>query len=174
MIDDRLITLRNGTACCMMDKITVRQAKRYVEVMEQTDDSVQAVLKSATRMLPEIFGGLRPAEVIRADVAEVLAVVKALHFVMQEVALPSFAILSDEPPVEREASVFDEYDAENGYTAADEISPWETCRENIESITQAAIKIMRQSYTDTMNEELVPLIEHLRWEIDHRPDKEGG
>lgn len=174
MIDDQVITLRNGHACCMMDKITVRQAKRYVEVMEQTGDSVQAVLKSATRMLPDVFGGLRPGDVIRADVFEVMTAVKALHFVMQEVTLPRFSILSDEEPVEWEGSVFDKYDEENGYTDLDEISPWETCRENIETITQAAIKIMRQSYTDTMAEELVPLLEHLRWEIDHQPEKKGG
>ena len=93
MIDDQVITLRNGHACCMMDKITVRQAKRYVEVMEQTGDSVQAVLKSATRMLPDVFGGLRPGDVIRADVFEVMTAVKALHFVMQEVTLPRLSIL---------------------------------------------------------------------------------
>lgn len=174
MIDDQLITTRKGCACCMMDKITVRQAKRYVEVMRDTADSVQAVLKSATRMLPEVFGELRPADVIHADVIEVLTVVKGLHFVMQEVALPKFSILSNEPPVEREASVFDEYDEENGYSDLDRVDVWETCLENIEAVTQAAIKIMRQSYTDTMKEELVPLLEHLRWEIDHQPEKKGG
>lgn len=174
MIDDQLITTRNGTACCMMDKITVQQAKRYVKAMLDTADSVQAVLKMATRMLPELFDSLRPADVIRASVAEVLTVVKGLHFIMQEVVLPQFAILSDEPPVEREASVFDEYDEENGYTDEDEVSVWETCLENIEAVTQAAIKIMRQSYTDTMKEELVPLLEHLRWEIDHQSEKKGG
>ena len=174
MIDDQLITTRNGTACCMMDKITVQQAKRYVKAMLDTADSVQAVVKMATRLLPELFDGLRPADVIRADVAEVLTVVKGLHFIMQEVVLPQFSILATEPPAEREASVFDEYDAENGYDELDEADVWETCQENIEAVTQAAIKIMRQSYTDTMKEELVPLLEHLRWEIDHQPEKKGG
>ena len=41
-------------------------------------------------------------------------------------------------------------------------------------MTQAAIKIMRQSYTDTMKEELVPLLEHLRWQFDHQPEQKGG
>ena len=158
----------------MMDKITVQQAKRYVKTMLDTGDSVRAVLKTATRMLPELFGDLRPADVIRADVAEVLTVIKAVHFVMQEIVLPTFSILSTEAPVEREASVFDEYDAENGYNELDEINVWEACLENIEAVTQAAIRIMHQSYTDTMNEELVPLLEHLRWEIDHQPDQKGG
>ena len=157
-----------------MDKITVQQAKRYVKTMLDTGDSVRAVLKTATRMLPELFGDLRPADVIRADVAEVLTVIKAVHFVMQEIVLPTFSILSTEAPVEREASVFDEYDAENGYDELDEINVWEACLENIEAVTQAAIKIMRQSYTDTMKEELVPLLEHLRWEIDHQPERKGG
>ena len=174
MIDDQLITTRNRTACCMMDKITVQQAKRYVKAMMDTDDSVQAVLKTATRMLPELFGDLRPADVIRADIVEVLTVVKAVHFVMQEVTLPKFSILATEPPVEREASVFDEYDAENGYDELDEADVWETCLENIEAVTQAAIKIMRQSYTDNMKEELVPLLEHLRWQFDHQPEQKGG
>lgn len=157
-----------------MDKITVQQAKRYVKAMLDTGDSVRAVLKTATRMLPELFGDLRPADVIRADVAEVLTVIKAVHFVMQEIVLPTFSILSTEAPVEREASVFDEYDAENGYDELDEINVWEACLENIEAVTQAAIRIMHQSYTDTMNEELVPLLEHLRWEIDHQPERKGG
>ena len=158
----------------MMDKITVQQAKRYVKTMLDTGDSVRAVLKTATRMLPELFGDLRPVDVIRADVAEVLTVIKAVHFVMQEIVLPTFSILSTEAPVEREASVFDEYDAENGYDELDEINVWEACLENIEAVTQAAIRIMHQSYTDTMNEELVPLLEHLRWEIDHQPERKGG
>lgn len=174
MIDDQRITTRNGTACCMMDKITVQQAKRYVKAMLDTADSIQAVVKMATRLLPELFGTLRPADVIRADVGEVLTVVKAMHFIMQEVVLPKFSVLSNEPPVEREASVFDEYDEKNGYNDLDEINVWETCLENIEAVTQAAIKIMRQSYTDTMKEELVPLLEHLRWEIDHQPERKGG
>ena len=157
-----------------MDKITVQQAKRYVKTMLDTGDSVRAVLKTATRMLPALFGDLRPADVIRADVAEVLTVIKAVHFVMQEIVLPTFSILSTEAPVEREASVFDEYDAENGYDELDEINVWEACLENIEAVTQAAIRIMHQSYTDTMNEELVPLLEHLRWEIDHQPERKGG
>lgn len=158
----------------MMDKITVQQAKRYVKTMLDTGDSVRAVLKTATRMLPELFGDLRPADVIRADVAEVLTVIKAVHFVMQEIVLPTFSILSTEAPVEREASVFDEFDAENGYDELDEVNVWEACLENIEAVTQAAIRIMHQSYTDTMNEELVPLLEHLRWEIDHQPERKGG
>lgn len=157
-----------------MDKITVQQAKRYVKTMLDTGDSVRAVLKTATRMLPELFGDLRPADVIRADVAEVLTVIKAVHFVMQEIVLPTFSILSTEAPVEREASVFDEFDAENGYDELDEVNVWEACLENIEAVTQAAIRIMHQSYTDTMNEELVPLLEHLRWEIDHQPERKGG
>ena len=158
----------------MMDKITVQQAKRYVKTMLDTGDSVRAVLKTATRMLPELFGDLRPADVIHADVAEVLTVIKAVHFVMQEVVLPKFSILSTEQRVERETSVFDEYDTENGYDELDEINVWEACLENIEAVIQAAIKVMRQSYTDTMKEELVPLLEHLRWEIDHQPERKGG
>lgn len=174
MIDDQQITTRNGVACCMMDRITVQQAKRYVKAMLETADSVRAVMKMTTRLLPEMFEGLRPADVIHGSIAEVLTVIKGLHFIMQEVVLPQFAILSDDPPVERESSVFDEYDEENGYTDEDEINVWETCLENIEAVTQAAIKIMGQSYTDTMREELVPLLEHLRWEIDHQQEKKGG
>ena len=94
MIDDQQITTRNGTACCMMDKITVQQAKRYVKAMLDTADSVQAVVKMATRLLPELFGTLRPVDVIRADVGEILTVIKALHFIMQEVVLPRFSVLS--------------------------------------------------------------------------------
>lgn len=136
-------------------------------------ESAKAAVRSMTRLLPDIYGTVRPADVIHAPVAEVITAAKTLHFVMQEVVLPKFSILSDEPQVEQEASVFDKYDEEEGYNdePAAKSSPWAACLESIEIITQAAIKIMRQSYTDTMKEEMVPLIEHLKWEIDHQPQQ---
>lgn len=143
-------------------------------------ESARAAVGSMARLLPDIYGTLRPADVIHADVIEVLTAAKTLHFVMQEIVLPKFSILSDETQVEQEASLFDRFDEEKGYNdePAAQSSPWAACLESIEVITQAAIKIMRQSYTDTMQEELVPLIEHLKWEIDHQPRqknyKKGG
>ena len=93
---------------------------------------------------------------------------------MQVFFSPSFPFLWGEPPIEQEASVFDDYDVEEGYTDNSPANFWATCLESLEVITQASIKIMRQSYTETMKEELVPLIEHLKWEIDHQPEKKGG
>ncbi len=143
-------------------------------------ESTRAAVRSMTRLLPDVYGTIRPADVIHADVVEVVTAAKTLHFVMQEVALPKFSILSDEPQVEQEASVFDRFDEEEGYNDEPSVksSPWTACLESIEMITQAAIKIMRQSYTDTMKEEIGPLLEHLKWEIDHQPRekkrKKGG
>lgn len=162
----------------------MQQVKRYAEIMrdadETADESARAAIRAMTRLLPDVYGTIRPSDIIHAPVAEVLTAAKTLHFVMQEVVLPKFSILSDEPQVEQEGSVFDRYDEEEGYNdePAEKSSPWAACLESIEIITQAAIKIMRQSYTDTMKEEMVPLIEHLKWEIDHQPrqkqEKEGG
>ncbi len=177
MIDDQLIETPRGTVCCVSDRVTVQQAKRYAEIMrdmEQTGDSARAAVRAMTRLLADVYGGLRVQEAARAPVVQVVTAAKALHFVMQEIVFPAFSILSDEPPIEQEASVFDDYDAEEGYTDNSPANFWATCLESLEVITQASIKIMRQSYTETMKEELVPLIEHLKWEIDHQPEKKGG
>ncbi len=179
MIPDQVVETRSGAACCISDRITVQQAKRYAQIMRDLEDapveSAKAAVMSMTRLLPDVYGTLRAKDVIAAEVTQVITAAKTLHFTMQEVVLPKFAELS-EPETEQQASVFDEYDKEEGYDEPEGGNLWETCLESIDVITQAAIKIMRQSYSDTMKEELVPLIEHLKWEIDHQPRRrtEGG
>lgn len=152
----------------------MRQAKRYAENMRDTGDTIGDVLQGMTRLLPDVFGTLRPADVVGASVVEVLTAAKALHFVMQEIVTPSFSMLADDTEqVEQEASVFDDYDEENGYNEAADVNPWETCLEILDTITQASIKILRESFSETMNEELIPLIQALKYAIDHQPEKEG-
>lgn len=158
----------------------MQQVKRYAEIMRDMDDAAEspkAAVRSMTRLLSDCYGVLRPSDALRASVVEVVTAAKTLHFVVQEIVLPSFRLLSDEPEVERQASVFDRYDEEEGYNdePGAKISPWAACLESIETITQATIKIMHQSYSDTMKEEMVPLIQHLKWEIDHQEkEKKGG
>ena len=144
---------------------------------ERAEDGAKAAVRAMARLLPDVYGSLRPSDVMAADIYDVIVAAKTLHFVMQEIILPAFRVLSDEPEVEQEASVFDRYDEENGYNdeEAARTAPWAAVLESLDVITQATITIMKQSYTATMREEIVPLIQHLRWEIDHQPkQKKGG
>lgn len=177
MIEDQRIDTPRGPVYCAVERMTVRQAKRYAEIMrdmEQTEESEQAAIRAMPRLIADVYGGMRPQEALHAPVVQAVTAAKALHFVMQEIVFPAFEILADDPPIEQEASVFDDYDKEEGYEDDAATSFWTVCLESLEVITQATIKIMRQSYTETMKEELVPLIEHIKWEIDHQPEKKGG
>ena len=163
---------------CVSDHITVEQLKRYATVMrddEKAGDRPQAAVRSMIRLLPDVYKTVRPADLLKAPVIQVVTAAKVLHFVMQDVVIPRFETLADEPAVEREASAFDDYDREEGYEDEEEDgSLWDSCLETVEVITRAAITLLRQSYTDTMQEEVGPLIDHIKWEIDNRPQQEGG
>lgn len=163
---------------CVSDHITVEQLKRYASVMkedEQAGDRPQAAVRSMARLLPDVYKNTRPAEILQAPVIQVVTAAKTLHFTMQNVVIPKIETLSDEPEVEREASAFDGYDREEGYEDEEEEGNlWDSCLEAVEVITRASIRLLRQSYTDTMQEEVGPLIDHIKWEIDNRPQQEGG
>lgn len=165
-----MISADGKETACRLDRVTVRQVKAYVKAMAECGNTVRDGIMLAVRLLPELFDGVRHGIILRAKASQVLTAVKTTHFVMQEVALPTFQLLSAGEPIERQKSIFDLYDEENGYTEEND-APWEVCLENIETVTQAAIKLLGMSYSDVMEEPLATLVEHLKWEIEHR--KEG-
>ena len=70
--------------------------------------------------------------------------------------------------VEKEASAFDKYDIENGYEEEQqpEQDTWKTCGEIIDRIVKIAIRLLKNSYSQCMREDIVALLEYLKFELD--------
>ena len=154
----------------MVNTVTVQQALQYTRLMQLMEsrkkrrDRVFVNIK-----IVQMFFGLHEHQVRDAALVEMLAAAKGLHFLMQDVTLPKFEVLS-EGTVEREASAFDEYDRENGY---EEEAPdtWKTHEENIEAVARMAIRALNDSYSEVMRAPLVPLLHHIAYEIRHMEKK---
>lgn len=150
--------------------ITVRQAMLYVKIMQRLEKSStrqQPVLLMA-EYLQQAFHVPRRA-VLAADIVELLVAEKTVHFALQAVVLPAFLRLV-QPQEPQEKSAFDEYDAaEDAAAGIEPESPWAIYQKSLEAITQMAIRAFGDSYGATVEAELVPLIEHIDYEIKHRP-----
>ena len=74
----------------------------------------------------------------------------------------------DVEPIEREASAFDEYDVENGYEddVETEENPWKSCGEILDRVIKIAIRLLKNSYSQCMREDVVSLLEYLKFELD--------
>ena len=95
---------------------------------------------------------------------------KQVHFVMQDVITQKFLDLNPEHPeaVEKEASAFDEYDEENGYNddgATEERNFWQICRENVDRVVKLCIRLMKNSYQDCMEADIMSLLDYVAFEI---------
>lgn len=158
-----------GSACCVVDHVTVQQALQYTRLMQLMESQKKRRERVFVNIkIVQMFFGLHEHQVKDAQLLEVLAAAKGLHFLMQSVVLPKFAVLSD-GTVEREASAFDEYDRENGYE--DEApDPWKIHEENIEAVARMAIRALNDSYSEVMRAELAPLLDHIAYQI-RRMDK---
>ena len=155
----------------MVDTVTVQQALQYTRLMQLMEsrkrrrERVQINIK-----IVQMFFGLHEHQVRDAGPQQFLAAAKGLHFLMQTVTLPKFAVLQD-GTVEREASAFDEYDRENGYEDEEAADPWKIHEENIEAVARTAIRALNDSYSEVMRAELVPLLDHIAYEVKHAPKK---
>lgn len=101
------------------------------------------------------------------NISELLTTMKTIHFVMQEVITPMFKQLSGGEEIEVEKSIFDEYDKENGYEDDDnsEINVWDGCINVANMITKAAIRVLKNSYSQCLNTNIAELIKYLKYEI---------
>lgn len=71
--------------------------------------------------------------------------------------------------VEKEKSAFDEYDRENGYEdepEEPEENQWKVCGEIVDRVVKIAIRLLKNSYSQCMKENIVTLLEYLRFELD--------
>lgn len=148
--------------------IPVRLYKRYTEIMERDESrTVQEAIEADVQILAEAFG-IPAQEAEDADVEEILTVAKEIHFMMQDVVTQKFIDLNPEhtDPVEKEESAFDEYDEENGYNEGEEERDlWRVCRENVDRVIKLCIRILGNSYNQTMEADIMSLLDYVAFEI---------
>ncbi|MDO4332523.1 MAG: hypothetical protein Q4C58_07515 [Eubacteriales bacterium] len=102
------------------------------------------------------------------DVIEFLTAAKGIHFIMQNIISDALMKIVETEPVEKEESAFDEYDKENGYEdeEQEEQNIWKICGDIIDRVTKIAIRLMRESYGQCMKENIIELLEYLKFELE--------
>ena len=102
------------------------------------------------------------------DVIEFLTAAKGIHFIMQNIVSDALLNIVEAEPVEKEESAFDEYDKENGYEdeEQEEQNTWRICGEIIDRVVKIAIRLLRESYGQCMKEDIVALLNYLKFELE--------
>lgn len=149
--------------------VTVGMYRRYTEIMERgEDESFVKAFEANIQILKEMFD-VTTRQLKQGNAMELLAAAKSVHFVMQDIVTLKFLELNPERPetVEQEKSAFDEYDEENGYN--DEIEEqhniWKTCRENVDRVVKMCIHVMKNSYKQCMESDIMSLLDYVKFEI---------
>ncbi len=119
------------------------------------------------KILQELLNNEVPIALIeKIDVIEFLTTIKTVHFIMQNVIMEKMLNVVKVQQIEKEASAFDEYDRENGYEDEEEDNRWKTCGEIIDRIVKIAIRILKNSYSQCMKEDIEELLDYLKFELD--------
>lgn len=122
------------------------------------------------KILQELLNNEVPIALIeKIDVIEFLTTIKTVHFIMQNVIMEKMLNVVKVQQIEKEASAFDEYDRENGYEddpEEEEDNHWKTCGEIIDRIVKIAIRILKNSYSQCMKEDIEELLDYLKFELD--------
>ena len=148
----------------------MEQYKKYIGLMEKNEtEKISGVMFFNRKIMQELFGNeMTLAEIGNVDAIEFLTAIKTVHFVMQNIIAERLLNIVEVEHVEKEKSAFDEYDIENGYE--DEQQPeenqWKVCGEIVDRVVKIAIRILKNSYSQCMKENIVTLLEYLKFELD--------
>lgn len=136
--------------------------------MEVDSDGLEDTLYQGMRLLQELSGAMFTIdELEQMNIEDFLHSLKLIHKVMQGLVLETVMKLINVDQIEREQSAFDEYDKEEGYEdEEEEYNLWSTQKEIIERIIKLTIRLTRNSYSECMNENIIELLEYLRFELD--------
>ena len=160
-----------GAQRYFINSITVEQYKKYISLMEKNStEKISGVMFFNTKIVQELFGNeLTLAEIGEIDVIDFLTAIKTVHFVMQNIIAEKLLNIVEVEQVEKEKSAFDEYDRENGYEdepEEPEENQWKVCGEIVDRVVKIAIRLLKNSYSQCMKENIVTLLEYLRFELD--------
>lgn len=163
------ISITCSTGKIFINSITVEQYKKYVALMEKNGSGrITDAMFFNKKITQEIFGNRMSLEELgEVDAVEFLIAAKGIHFIMQSIISQKLLNVVEVEQVEKEESVFDEYDIENGYEEEQpEQDTWKTCGEFIDRIMKIAIRLLKNSYSQCMGEDIVSLLEYLKFELD--------
>lgn len=152
-----------------INSITVEQFKKYAALMEKnTSEHVNNALFFNKKIIQEMFGNRMSLEEIgEMDAIEFLTSAKKIHAVMQDIITPKLLTLVETEQVEKEESAFDDYDIENGYEEEQkEENAWKTCGEIIDRVVKIAIRLLKESYSQCMKEDIMQLLDYLKFELE--------
>lgn len=154
-----------------INSITVEQYKKYVSLMEKNNtEKISGVMFFNTKIMQELFENeLTLAEIGEIDAIDFLTAIKTVHFVMQNIIAEKLLNIVEVEQVEKEKSAFDEYDRENGYEdepEEPEENQWKVCGEIVDRVVKIAIRLLKNSYSQCMKENIVTLLEYLHFELD--------
>lgn len=152
-----------------INSITVEQYKKYISLMEKNNTERFAdVMFFNKKIMQELFGNeMSLAEIGEIETIEFLTAIKAVHFTMQQVIAEKMLNIVEVERVEKEASAFDEYDLENGYEDDQpEENQWKVCGEIVDRVVKIAIRLLKNSYSQCMKEDIVTLLDYLKFELD--------
>lgn len=151
-----------------INSITVEQYKKYISLMEKNKSERFAdVMFFNKKIMQELFGNeMSLAETGEIETIEFLTAIKAVHFTMQQVIEEKMLNIVEVERVEKEASAFDEYDLENGYEEEQpEENQWKVCGEIVDRVVKIAIRLLKNSYSQCMKEDIITLLDYLKFEL---------
>lgn len=152
-----------------INSITVKQYKNYINLMEKNNiERFENVMFFNKKILQELFGNeMSLADVGEVEAVEFLTAIKTIHFVMQDIVTEKMLNIVEVEHIEKEASAFDEYDLENGYEdEKTEENQWEVCGQIVDRVIKIAIRLLNNSYSQCMKEDIVALLDYLKFELD--------
>ena len=152
-----------------INSITVKQYKNYINLMEKNNiERFENVMFFNKKILQELFGNeMSLADVGEVEAVEFLTAIKTIHFVMQDIVTEKMLNIVEVEHIEKEASAFDEYDLENGYEdEKPEENQWEVCGQIVDRVIKIAIRLLNNSYSQCMKEDIVALLDYLKFELD--------
>ena len=152
-----------------INSITVEQYKKYISLMEKNNTERFAdVMFFNKKIMQELFRNeMSLAEIGEIETIEFLTAIKAVHFTMQQVIAEKMLNIVEVEKVEKEESAFDEYDIENGYEDDQpEENQWKVCGEIVDRVVKIAIRLLKNSYSQCMKEDIVTLLDYLKFELD--------
>ena len=167
MIPEIEITCKDGKN--FFNSVTVGQYKKYVSLMgKNTSGSRTDAMFFNMKIMQEMFGNrLSLSDIGEVETVEFLTAAKGIHFVMQTIVTECLLNIVDAEPIEKEESAFDEYDRENGYEEDEpEKNQWKVCGEIMDRTVKIAIRLLHNSYTDCMKEDVLELLDYLKFELD--------
>lgn len=164
-----------GDKRIFINSVTMEQYKKYVSLMEKNEsDQVEDAIFYNKKIIQEMFGNRMSIEEIgEMNAIDFLTSAKKIHSVMQDIITPKLLTLVETEQVEREESAFDEYDIENGYEEEQqEDSLWKICGEIIERVIKITIRLLKESYSQCMQEDIMELLDYLKFELETIDEKQ--